>query len=61
MAEIIGSDAHVDPETLGLHYMDALDPAKGRRAQSSSFGLGRWPTGASPHPRRGTPRPQDER
>jgi anti-sigma factor RsiW len=28
VAEIIGSDAHVDPETLGLHYMDALDPAE---------------------------------
>jgi len=28
MADIIGSDAHVDQELLGLHYMDALDPAQ---------------------------------
>jgi hypothetical protein len=28
VAEIIDSDAHVDQELLGLHYMDALDPAQ---------------------------------
>lgn len=28
MADIIGSDAHVDQELLGLHYLDALDPAE---------------------------------
>jgi hypothetical protein len=28
MADIISSEAHVDQEMLGLHYMDALDPAQ---------------------------------
>ncbi|HWS32529.1 MAG TPA: hypothetical protein VN408_07275 [Actinoplanes sp.] len=28
MTEIIGSDSHVDEQLLGLHYMDALDPAE---------------------------------
>jgi len=28
VAEIVGRDAHVGEELLGLHYMDALDPAE---------------------------------
>jgi DNA-binding GntR family transcriptional regulator len=52
--------AHViEAGELLMTRMAALEPGKGRRVQSSTFGLGRWPTGASPHPRRGTPQPQD--
>ena len=37
---------------LLMTRMAALDPNRARRPQGTSFGLGRWPSGASPHPRR---------
>ena len=36
---------------LLMTRMSALEPSRSRRPQSTSFGLGRWPSGASPHPR----------
>lgn len=55
-----------DPELLGaavrthileagellMTRMAALEPTRSRRARPDGFGLGHWPTGASPHPRR---------
>lgn len=46
---------------LLMTRMAALEPNRGRRLQATSFGLGRWPSGASPHPRRSAPQPQDGR
>jgi len=44
--------AHViEAGELLMTRMAALEPARARRPQSTTFGLGRWPTGASPHPR----------
>lgn len=37
---------------LLMTRMAALEPNRPRRPRSVSFGLGRWPTGASPRPRR---------
>jgi hypothetical protein len=39
--------------------MAALEPSRTRRSQSTTFGLGRWPSGAIPHPRRGASPPVD--
>lgn len=38
---------------LLMTRMAALESGRARRAHSTSFGLGRWPSGSSPHPRRG--------
>lgn len=54
--------AHViEAGELLMTRMAALDPSRVRRPQATSFGLGRWPSGAIPHPRRPVPRPQDGR
>ncbi len=45
--------AHViEAGELLMTRMSALEPTRSRRPKSTAFGLGRWPTGASPHPRR---------
>lgn len=36
---------------LLMTRMAALGPSRARRRPATTFGLGRWPTGASPHPR----------
>lgn len=36
---------------LLMTRMSALEPSRSRRRSSTTFGLGRWPSGASPHPR----------
>lgn len=46
---------------LLMTRMAALEPNRARRPQATSFGLGRWPSGASPHPRRSVPQRQDVR
>ncbi len=44
--------AHViEAGELLMTRMAALEPVRAKRLQSTTFGLGRWPTGASPHPR----------
>lgn len=40
---------------LLMTRMAALEPNRARRPQATSFGLGRWPSGARPHPRRSSP------
>ncbi len=42
---------------LLMTRMAALEPSRSRKSHSTTFGLGRWPSGASPHPRRGAPPP----
>jgi DNA-binding GntR family transcriptional regulator len=44
----------IEAGELLMTRMAALEPARSRRIPSTSFGLGRWPSGASPHPRRQT-------
>jgi len=44
----------IEAGELLMTRMAALEPPRSRRSPSTSFGLGRWPTGASPHPRRST-------
>ncbi len=41
----------IEAGELLMTRMSALEPSRSRRPQSTSFGLGRWPSGASPHPR----------
>jgi DNA-binding GntR family transcriptional regulator len=36
---------------LLMTRMAALEPARARRPAATAFGLGRWPSGTSPHPR----------
>lgn len=48
----------IEAGELLMTRMAALEPARQRRPQSTSFGLGRWPSGASPHPRRSDPHPR---
>jgi DNA-binding GntR family transcriptional regulator len=36
---------------LLMTRMAALEPSRARRRPSTTFGLGRWPSGTSPHPR----------
>lgn len=36
---------------LLMTRMAALEPARARRRAATTFGLGRWPSGTSPHPR----------
>ena len=40
---------------LLMTRMAALEPSRARRPDATSFGLGRWPCGASPHPRPSAP------
>lgn len=54
--------AHViEGGELLMTRMAALEPARSRRVKSTEFGLGRWPTGASPHPRRSNYRSRNGR
>jgi DNA-binding GntR family transcriptional regulator len=71
-APIVEAVALRDPELLEaavrVHVIEAgellmtrmapLEPSRARHPQATSFGLGRWPSGASPHPRRTVPQPQ---
>lgn len=53
--------AHViEAGELLMTRMSELEPARSRRPTPSTFGLGRWPAGASPHPRRTIPRPRND-
>lgn len=52
--------AHViEAGELLMTRMAALEPTRSRRSTATTFGLGRWPTGASPHPRRTTTQPRN--
>ncbi len=42
----------IEAGELLMTRMAPLEHGRARRPSSSSFGLGRWPTGATPHPRR---------
>jgi DNA-binding GntR family transcriptional regulator len=42
----------IEAGELLMTRMSALEPTRSRRLKSTDFGLGLWPTGASPHPRR---------
>jgi DNA-binding GntR family transcriptional regulator len=46
---------------LLMTRMAALEPNRARRPEATSFGLGRWPSGATPHPRRSASQRQDGR
>jgi DNA-binding GntR family transcriptional regulator len=46
----------IEAGELLMTRMAALEPTRSRRPQSTTFGLGRWPAGASPHPRRSNAR-----
>jgi DNA-binding GntR family transcriptional regulator len=41
----------IEAGELLMTRMAALEASRTRRAPSTTFGLGRWPSGASPHPR----------
>lgn len=48
--------AHViEGGELLMTRMAAIEPARARRRPATTFGLGRWPSGTSPHPRPPTP------
>ena len=51
----------IEAGELLMTRMSALDPARSKRPQPTSFGLGRWPSGATPHPRRSSPQPGSDR
>jgi DNA-binding GntR family transcriptional regulator len=52
--------AHViEAGELLMTRMAPLEPSRARRPNATSFGLGRWPSGAIPHPRRTTPSTSD--
>jgi DNA-binding GntR family transcriptional regulator len=51
----------IEAGELLMTRMAALEPHRARRSQVTSFGLGRWPSGASPHPRRSASQQQDGR
>jgi DNA-binding GntR family transcriptional regulator len=42
----------IEAGELLMTRMAPLAPGRARRSSSGSFGLGRWPSGTSPHPRR---------
>lgn len=42
----------IEAGELLMTRMAALEPARSKGPQPTSFDLGRWPSGASPHPRR---------
>lgn len=59
-SELLGSAvrAHViEGGELLMTRMSALDPSRARRRPATDFGLGRWPSGSSPHPRAAAPSP----
>jgi DNA-binding GntR family transcriptional regulator len=50
----------IEAGELLMTRMAPLEPSRARRSDPNSFGLGRWPTGATPHPRRSSaPRRND--
>ena len=50
------SDANrIEAGELLMTRMAPLEPSRSRRSDPNSFGLGRWPTGTTPHPRRSSP------
>jgi DNA-binding GntR family transcriptional regulator len=49
----------IEAGELLMTRMAALEPARSRRPHAT-FGLGRWPSGASPHPRRSSARSRVE-
>jgi DNA-binding GntR family transcriptional regulator len=51
----------IEAGELLMTRMAPLEPGRGRRPATGSFGLGRWPSGTSPHPRRTIPAGRDER
>ncbi|HUQ77515.1 MAG TPA: GntR family transcriptional regulator [Patescibacteria group bacterium] len=58
----------IEAGELLMTRMAALEPNRARRADRDTFALGRWPTGAKPHPRRtgpvagnALPSPKEER
>jgi DNA-binding GntR family transcriptional regulator len=51
----------IEAGELLMTRMSALEPARAKRPPSTSFGLGRWPSGATPHPRRPSPQPGSDR
>ncbi len=54
--------AHViEAGELLMTRVAALDPIRARRPQAASFGLGRWPSGTSPRPRRSAHQSRDRR
>lgn len=44
----------IEAGELLMTRMAALETTRSRRSPATSFGLGRWPSGATPHPRRST-------
>ena len=42
----------IEAGELLMTRMAPLEPSRARRSDPNSFGLGRWPTGTTPHPRR---------
>jgi DNA-binding GntR family transcriptional regulator len=45
----------IEAGELLMTRMAPLEPIRARRSDPNSFGLGRWPTGTTPHPRRSSP------
>jgi DNA-binding GntR family transcriptional regulator len=45
----------IEAGELLMTRMAPLEHARSKHPESTSFGLGRWPTGATPHPRRSAP------
>ena len=43
----------IEAGELLMTRMAPLEAARSKRSDPNSFGLGRWPSGATPHPRRG--------
>lgn len=51
----------IEAGELLMTRMAALDATRSRRPAPSSFGLGRWPSGGSPHPRASAARSRSSR
>jgi DNA-binding GntR family transcriptional regulator len=50
----------IEAGELLMTRMAPLEPSRARRSDPNSFGLGRWPTGATPHPRRSSQSARNE-
>jgi DNA-binding GntR family transcriptional regulator len=50
----------IEAGELLMTRMAPLEPSRSRRSDPNSFGLGRWPTGTTPHPRRSSPASRDQ-
>jgi DNA-binding GntR family transcriptional regulator len=50
----------IEAGELLMTRMSALEPVRSRRPMPTVFDVGRWPTGASPHPRRFSPGSRDD-